>query len=399
MTAPHSSLGASSMYRWSACPGSVRESANAESKSSSYAEEGTDAHALAAFCLNRGHNPGSYIGKTLKVDGRKVAVDRDMALAVQVFIDAVIETLDEEAGDKLHIEHRFDLSKVYPGCFGTADAVVWKPSKSTLHVFDYKHGAGIPVNVKGNPQLRYYGLGALVDLEYPADQIVLTIVQPRCDHADGPIRSETLDALDLLDFRTDLVDYAKATEDPNAPLVPGSHCRFCPAAKSCPKLRETTQALAKTEFKAALPYDPAQLKTALDSREIVKAWLKALDEFAYAEAEAGRLPASVGYKLVEKRASRKWGNEGAAVDYLQLNYRDVVLREAFEPRALKSPAQLEKVDGVKKGDFDQFMVKESSGRVLVPVSDKRPEWKPTTAQDEFTAVETDDLDIPKFLKR
>jgi hypothetical protein len=396
------------MYRWSACAGSVREAAKNHTPllSSPYAEEGTDAHALASLCLIKGHNPGYYIGKDISPEGRRFQVDKEMADAVQVYVDAIEERYAERAGDILVVEQKFDLSAVYPGCFGTADCVIWSPSKKRLTVADYKHGAGIPVGVKNNPQLRYYGLGALIAGGHKPDVIELVIVQPRCDHADGPVRSEEIDALDLLDFRTDLVDYAKATEDPNAPLVPGPHCRFCPAARECPAVAARAQEVARLEFKPGLPYDPMKLKLALDSRPILQAAIKAVDEFAYAEAEAGRLPKEVGYKLVDKRATRKWANEGGAIDYLQLNYRDNVLREAFEPRSLKSPAQLEKVTGIKKGDFDTFMSKESSGKVLVPASDNRPEAAPSTPQQAFspavveaTASDTDPFDIPGFLKR
>jgi len=44
----HSPIGASSMHRWSVCPGSVRLSSNVPSVSSSYADEGTEAHAWLA---------------------------------------------------------------------------------------------------------------------------------------------------------------------------------------------------------------------------------------------------------------------------------------------------------------------------------------------------------------
>lgn len=383
MTA-HSKLGASSMSRWSKCPGSVREAAKAPpGKSSSYAEEGSDAHALAARCLRKVANPGSFIGKTITEDGRTFLVDQEMADAVQVYVDAIDAVTDITHATEMKVEKRFDLSAVHAGCFGTADAVVWDAANKTLHVFDYKHGAGIPVEVRGNPQLMYYGLGALLASGYPARKVVLTIVQPRCDHPDGPVRSDELDAIDLLDFKTDLKSYAVATEAPDAPLVPGDHCRFCPAAALCPALVRKNQEVARLEFGPTLSYDPAKLKLALDSRETLKAWLKALDEFAYAEAEAGRTP--TGYKLVAKRANRKWRDEGELAVYLQGAYTASVMREVYEPATLKSPAQMEKVPGILNGTLDKYAIAESSGHVLVPDSDKRPAVR-ALARDEFAAL-------------
>lgn len=408
MTA-HSSIGASSMHRWSVCPGSVRLSAGIASTSSKYAEEGSDAHALGALCLKEQSAPGFYIGSELDEDGRKFTVTEDMAEAVHVYVDYVAGEVNPKT-DQFHVEQKFDLSSVHPGCFGTADCVVWKPKDKLLIVVDYKHGAGVPVTVTNNPQLQYYGLGALLALGYPAKRVRLVIVQPRCDHPDGPVRSWEIDAIDLPDFRADLITYAKATEAPDAVLVPGDHCRFCPAAALCPALVSKAREMARLEFAPALSYDPAQLKLALDSREPLKAWLKALDEFAYAEAEAGRTPP--GYKLVAKRAMRKWRDEGAVIDALQktpgLTLRD---EQIYEPRALRSPAQIEKEVGkvTYAGSFSEFVIAESSGHVLAPQDDKRPAIK-KDAKSEFAVVippdtvvetgKTDDLlALPAFLDR
>jgi hypothetical protein len=377
MTA-HSRIGASSMYRWSACPGSVRVSANVPRKSSSYADEGSDAHALAAVCLEQDQSPGIYTGKEVSLEGRKFTVTGEMVDAVDVYLDFVRSLRDD--GDVLLVEQRFDLSSVHAGCFGTADAVHWQPAGKTLTVIDYKHGAGIAVEVENNPQLLYYGLGALLACKYPATKVRLVVVQPRCQHPDGPIRSHEVDAVDLIDFRADLKTYAKATEAPDAPLTPGKHCHFCPAAPLCPALQKRAQEVAKMEFAPSLPYDPAQLKLALDSREPLKAWLKALDEFAYGEAMAGRTPP--GFKLVAKRAIRKWRSEGEVV--LALQKGGINSDTIFEPREVRSPAQLEKLVG--KELVAEFITSESSGNALVPADDKRPAVVLSSAKDDFSPV-------------
>lgn len=352
------------MYRWSACPGSVRLSEGIPSKSSRFADEGTRAHDLAAQWLTTGIAPDFP--------------DEEMKEAVQTYVDWVRELY--EPGDTLIVEHRFDLSSIHPGCFGTADCVLYKPKQKLLIGADYKHGAGIPVEVMGNPQLYFYSLGALITTKFNPERVQMTIVQPRCNHPDGPIRSHTIDAIELLDFAVDLRDYAKATEDPNATLVAGDHCRFCPASGVCPELSARATAVAQVEFSPALSYDPEKLKLALDSREIVKAWLKAVDEFAYAEAEAGRTPP--GYKLVAKRANRKWRSEGEVITFLQdAGVKPDVM---YEPRALKSPAQIEKI--VDKKVLAEFTVAESSGHTLVPESDKRPAVK-LSAVEEFKSIE------------
>lgn len=414
----HSPIGASSMYRWAACPGSVRLSSGIAQKSSVYAEEGSDAHALAARCALRGESPLDFVGKTVHIDDRRFEVTQEMAEAVAVYTNEIRMLTAEAVGGEVHIERSFDLSAVYPGCFGTADAVIWAPAAKTLTVVDYKHGAGIAVDVEHNPQLQYYGLGALLSCGYPAENVRLVVVQPRCEHPAGPVRAWVISAVDLIDFRADLIEFARATEDPNAPLAPGDHCRFCPAAQInpatmdvfCDALTERRKEVAVMEFSPALSYDPEKLRKALDSREVVKAWLKALDEFAYAEAEAGRCPP--GYKLVAKRATRKWRDEGETVDVLQNTFGHDEVANMFKPRELRSPAQLEqhlvalesfmpelktkaKRAAAAKELLDDFIVAESSGHTLAPETDKRPPVKPE-ALAEFG---DDPLAIPSFLRR
>ena len=385
MTA-HSKLGASGMYRWARCrPGSVAliDKLALPKTASSYAEEGSDAHALGALCLTKRHNPGFYIGKKVDHDGRKFTVIQEMADAVQEYVDAVDAVVEDELPQRnvLLVEQQFDLSSVYPGCFGTADAVVWNSRTKLLTVFDYKHGAGVSVNVKNNPQLLYYGLGALLASGYPAKRVKLVIVQPRCDHADGPVRDWEIDAIDLLDFRADLKAYAEATQRADAVLVSGDHCKFCAAAPLCPALEKKAQALAKLEFTPALSYDPAKLAAALDMLAAVDARAKAIREFAYQEAMEGRAPP--GYKLVAKRAIRKWSDETALATRLEDTFGDIL----YQPRKVRSPAQLE--DELTAATFktvSDLIIKESSGLALVHVNDKRPAAKLLLAKDEFTAI-------------
>ena len=52
-----------------------------------------------------------------------------------------------------------DFSAYVPEGFGTCDCCII--SGDTLTIVDYKHGKGVPVAAKGNPQMRLYALGAL----------------------------------------------------------------------------------------------------------------------------------------------------------------------------------------------------------------------------------------------
>lgn len=363
----HSKIGASSYYRWKACPGSVRLSEGVPNRSSSYAQEGTEAHDIAAqmledyfFRKGKPNIPANYPSEAM-------SAIKDYFLTIKK--DALTAGCEASSGHVL-IEHRFDLSTVHPGLFGTADCILYNKSEKRLSVYDYKHGAGIAVAVENNLQLQYYGLGALLSTSLPVEEVELCIVQPRCDHPDGVIRRWKFEALELLDFAADLADDAKATEDPDAVVVPGDHCRFCPAAgaNKCPAIRDKAKALAKTQFKPVEEYDSDKLKEALDFLPVLESWIKQVREFAYGEAQHGRTPA--GYKLVAKRATRKWAESDEVVAE---NLECLLPEKNFYSKKLLSPAQVEKLlPKEHKKDIECLVVKESSGHTLVHESDKRP---------------------------
>ncbi len=369
----HSKLGASQYDRWGkslgGCPGSVKLCQNIEKTTSVYADEGTKAHTQAyAMLMNQ---------PRIELENPE-----DQA-AVELYVDYIDSCGDPRDTQRIwrRLEERFDLTKYYPNLYGTADAIFYWYGSKKLRVVDYKHGAGVPVEAKENPQLMYYGLGAMHALNLPVSQIELVIVQPRCHHVDGPIRSWTTGPERLLDFVADLIDDAKATEDPNAALNPGDHCRWCPAKPTCPALREKSLALAKQSFSSLTPYDPSLLSSTLSMLFTIETWVKGVREFAYREAEQGRCPP--GWKLVDKRATRKW-REGLDTDNLARNLA-IKPPELFETK-IRSPAQIEKILSKEALNvFDQFVTKESSGKTLVQTSDKRPEAR-ERAVEEFDSI-------------
>lgn len=368
----HSKVGASSMYRWQKCPASVRLSEGIKSSQSVYAEEGTKAHDLAANLL---------LG-----NGPKEPVDHETAEAVMTYVNFVNELRKKVPKECVWIEQRFDLSSIHPGLFGTADAVIFNPEERCLYVVDYKHGGGISVEVKNNSQLLYYALGSLVSTGVLCDFVELVIVQPRCPHEEGSIRKWRIDSFELLDFAADLKDAVLRTEDPNAEVVPGDHCRFCPAAAICPALRRNAVQLAQLEFSPRFSYDPEQLSKALEWLPVLEGWIKNVRDFAYGEATHGRVPP--GWKLVPKRLTRKFTDEDSVVKRATEQGKK---EEIFET-SMKSVAQIEKVFGKKKFEmwFGDLVVGISSGETLVPESDPREPLK-LTAKQEFSVISDGDF--------
>jgi hypothetical protein len=221
-------------------------------------------------------------------------------------------------------------------------------------------------------------------------QVEVTIVQPRFEGA-RPIRSWKFPAPQILDFAHDIQVAAQATRLPDAPLVAGDHCRFCPAAATCPELERKQHALLAAEFAGVPALTPAQLGTALVAIPQVKERIKAIEEYAYQQALNGvEIP---GFKLVDKRPVRKWKSEGEVAMWAQS-----LAIDPYAPRELMSPAQLEKKlaetapRGKKKEAgrvLDPFVEKVSSGTALVPMTDDRAPAKVVNA-DDFAVVGTVD---------
>lgn len=383
MPSGHSTRGASSMYRWQNCPGSVKLSENMESKSSYYAAEGTVAHHLGEKCLENGWLPKRFLGETFKQDGFDIEVTQDMVDAVSEYVAYVREKIGSTPASKdWAIEHKFHIKELHESLFGTADFTLFDKKTGLLEVIDYKHGAGIPVEVVDNPQLLYYGLGAVRSGRFTGvKELKLTIVQPRCPHPDGPARSWDVDIVDLIDWEADLLDAVAATEADTPPLRMGKWCRFCPAAAVCPEAVDKANELAEREFGPQQAYDPAELSKALEWADIMKVWAQRVHEFAYQEAEQGHVPP--GYKLVEKQARRYWIDPDPVVATLkEQGYEEFDIYKMD----LKSPAQIEKLLGKKNKDLvADYIEKRSNGHTLAPESDSREPVK-ESAEQAFSPV-------------
>jgi len=370
----HSELGASVAHRWMNCPGSVQLSRGQPNYGNEHSRAGTAAHALAEIAFRKEADADLWIGTS--VEG--VEVTEDMAAGVKMFVD-YCRSVTRLVGGFHWIEYRFTLAELNPPgpMFGTCDFASYNSETRELEIVDYKNGSGVVVEVKGNKQLRYYALGAALYMgkNRRIDTVKITIVQPNAPHVDGVVRSEVLDYLDLLAFAGELLAAARLTLAPDAPLVPGKHCRFCPASAICPAQREQAQALAQVAF-ADMPLDrppapeslpPEILGDILDKLPILDDWMKSVYAHARHELEQGR-PVH-GRKMVAGKRSRDWASEKETEDFLL--GKGLAEEELYKPRTLKSPAQVEKVIGKKNLPAELVAWKDGNTQ-MVSVNDPRP---------------------------
>ena len=369
----HSPIGASSYYRFKACPGSVRLSKGLKNLDTPESIKGMRGHELASLWIKNNNCP-----KTKFPDLEQEDFD-----AVEIYVDFVNKLLGDRNDIDLqyYIENKFDLSEVYSGLFGTADFVCYSRRHEKLIVVDYKHGAGLPVEVKENPQLQYYGVGAMYELDVPIKSIELVIIQPRCAHREGPIRKwqTTPQALDK--FLDQLVADAKRTEAPDAELNVGEWCRFCVASANCPKLSERSLALVKESF-VENSYNPEKLSEVLRMLPVMEGWIKSVKAFALSEANQGKIPP--GYKIVSKRATRSW-KDGWTGERLAQEF-GLKPPEMFDQR-LRTPAQVEKmITKDLRPKVDDLVDRISSGYKLVEDNDPAPALMESEI-DSFTLIE------------
>lgn len=414
----HAKLSPSSAHRWMNCPGSVRMSEGIPNTSSVYAAEGTAAHELAAHCLQEGSAPSNFEGMWVDISTGKIVdapedtgeenrffeITEEMVEAVHTYVEYVSELVHRFDADQtfhelpiLEVEQRLDMTHLHPEIFGTGDATVYNPETRHLDVIDFKYGKGVAVEATANPQLLLYAAGAArrhhnVQIE----TLTVHIVQPRASHPDGRIRSYPIDLTGLFEFEGELAEAAARTDDPEAPVVAGEWCRFCPASGICPVHREKVLSVAAAEFgdigsevKLTPPdqLSPERLGALLREADAIGNYVKAVQEYAHAQALSGNIPA--GFKLVAKRATRKWKDEDEVLKVLR--EREVPDEELFTAPKLKSPAQLEKFfPGKNKNErqaaMQDLVESKSSGLNLVPVEDPRPAVA-ADAASEFGAVE------------
>ena len=390
----HARLAPSAAHRWMNCAGSIAASEGIPNTSSVFADEGTAAHTLADVCLRRGLDAKEYLGVSVDLDSglictappgpRVFEVTVEMVEAVQLYLDLVRDAMIEEHGglSALWIEQKFDLTFVPGMDGGTGDAVIYNHHLGELHVIDLKYGRGVPVEAQGNPQLMLYAIGALrMGHEY-VETVRVTIVQPRCPHPDGPVRTAVYGRQEMTDFTIEVAHAARAALRKDAPRTAGEWCKFCPVGL-CDVLRKESMALAVEIFGEIVPepdeLSPARLAEILTKVGILRVWVKRVEEYANKEAHAGRSPP--GFKLVAKRAMRKWQDEAeAATAMLGVGAN----KDDIYETSLISPAQADKLLGKKnKGVIEPFVVKESSGTILVHDSDPRPTAK-LSASETFS---------------
>ena len=368
-------VGGSTVERVSNCPGSVALVKEAPPQpESTYAAEGSLLHDCMESLLLSGPYPDA--ATMLGVEGHGHTVDLDHVAALHQALEDWNLIADRFDIEDFDCEVLADWGARIPGAFGSIDVIGAGPTHNLI--LDWKFGAGVRVSAEDNQQLLFYAAGAslspkLADLFNPDLPTVIAIVQPRVE--DGTTY-QVVQPERLRQFIETVVMAVKRAQQPNAPLNSGKWCRWCPA--------KTFNCSKKLGLVANTPaITTSDLSHLLDLAEEVEDWAKSVRELANSEADNGRVPD--GWKLVQRRSTRKWTDETDAEAALRgPGYRMKVVQIC--ERKLKSPPQIEKIlKAHNKVLPDDVVTGTASGTTLVRESDKRPALLPIAkALEEYS---------------
>ncbi len=365
----HAILSPSSAKRWTECPPSALLNAKVPDSdtASTYAEEGTEAHALGQYLIEK-----EYGMPTRDPTPTLTYYNKEMQECAEIYLATVKEIMAGVRDPTIYVEQKVDFSKWVPDGHGTADCIIL--SEGAVHVCDYKHGAGVFVDATDNVQMKCYSLGVInmFDAIFGIKDVSMTIIQPRKDN----ISTWTISKADLLEWADNfLAPRAALAAKGEGDFVAGPHCQFCKVKATCRKRAEANLALAQHEFRLPPELSDEEIAVILDQVDGLVSWANDVKEFALSQALAGKK--YDGYKLVEGRSVRKYSDETAVAD--------AVVNAGFDPFEKKLLGVSAMSSLLGKTKFEEilggFIVKPPGKPALVPKSDKRPEMN--SAAEDF----------------
>lgn len=357
----HALLSPSASHRWLICTPSARLETTIEDKGSSYAEEGTIAHALAEIRLavKFGLISNYDHWKRLKQIRESEYYSEEMEDYVDEYIDLVLDIYEKSKDPFAEVEVKLDLSKYVPESFGSCDAAI--VDDGVLYIFDLKYGKGVGVQAEGNSQLKLYALGAYNRYKtlYDIEKIKMYIVQPRksCTSMAELLPGELIDWAETIVKPTALKAYKG-----EGVFAPGPEaCRFCKANAICRARADFFKAKMDKYLGAVLT--PEEMGATLKELAGIDTWLSNLKVELESRLLAGEIVE--GWKIVAGRSNRKYTDEAAIVKALEAEG----IKDIYQPRKILTITNMEKHLG-----------KKVFNRVVRPYVEK-PEGKPTLVEE------------------
>lgn len=380
----HAILSPSAASRWMTCTPSARLEMEFPNVSSSYADEGTLAHAVGECILRQ-------------LAGFITSAEAEIIMAVHMNNQYYNKELHDYAEayayfvwnqckpgiTNLFIETRLNMTEWVEDGFGTADAII--VGDGVLIFDDLKYGKGVPVSAISNPQLMIYALGAYYEFReiFEINTIQMNIYQPRLDNAS----TWEISVTELLEWaENDLRPKAALAYAGEGEFAPGKACLFCKAKATCRALYDYNMELAQMEFKNPDLLSDEEILQVMAKSDMFTKWIGAVESYALATAVSGE-KTWPGMKIVEGRSNRKYNSEVIVATKLETaGYTDI-----YKPKALLPLGEMEKklTKPVFKDLVEPLLIKPPGAPCLVNESDKRPAY--SVAQSEFTVISEEDI--------
>lgn len=368
-TRAHAVLSASASHRWLACPPSAQLNAAVPDTTSDYAREGTCAHELCEYKVN----------KLLGIDAPDPRefldfYDQEMEECSESYAQYIAEQMAKYTSPVVMVEQRLDFSKYVSDGFGTGDCII--VADGTMTICDYKHGKGVEVSAENNPQMMLYALGAyeLFDVLYDINEIKMVIFQPRMSN----VSEFTLTVSQLLDWASnELKPKAELAAKGEGEFSAGEHCRFCKVKANCRKRAEYNLAIAQYDFAPPDMLEDTEIEMILERADALVSWAADVKDFALNQALAGKQ--WTGFKVVEGKSNRKYTDETKVAEAVKA----AGMNPYSEPEVLGITAMTKMLGGKEK--FESILgglVRKPKGKpTLVPMSDKRKAWSNDAKED------------------
>lgn len=372
----HSDWAPSSMSRILSCPASAEAVKLYEKEETDASNLGGVAHGILEDCLTFGIEP--YHDDIGVVEGVQLAVD----YANQRLLKPRTE---------MYVEKRLAIPDT--PVWGTTDNVFVDPQE--IEIVDFKNGY-VPVSIKLNAQFMSYLLGAIAEFG-ERKHYKITVIQPRYDHIDGPIRSYVVSHKDIDWFQQEL-NWALNNK---GKFVAGKHCKYCPVQGAC----KTFAAWIAPSAATAMFYDLTNIHAVkdetiaqlLDMADLLPGWIKELRKEGMRRIFADK--DVDGYKVVDGKVERDWTADAEAK--LPELYSEMgIPSEALYEAKFVHPATAEKhVKATFKGKgkwvehwrkVEELITKKKGFPSLVRDIDGRPQFKRGM---EFTELTDGEIEV------
>ena len=375
--------------------------------------EGTHDHTLLETAIKHGvWEASEYLGQRLTDHAGDFVVDRLRADRVQMALDYVADRLRELPAETAVLSEAFlNAGRPYgvPDWGGSADLCFVYPGG--WEVVEYKGGFALVEPTSA--QLQTYAIGLVNQhtglIGAPGRK---TILQPRrfaqARYVDVTYREFERETASL-------VHAMRMSMHPDAPRIPGDHCRYCRGARSgrCPEWnaqRDRNNQKAMTTMNTMIAnqtvgggHTPApgstlqiesigphtsieQLQRLLDAEPIITEMIKEAKAEALKRAISGQT--FPGRKLIREKAREGW-IEGAAE---RIEEAKILPKKAIYKDQLRTPKQLRETEeynklGPKRRAAVEELVK-SGGEVyrLVLESDRGKPVTPGLTAEQLTAA-------------